>query len=470
MPASYSDPKLLCRNCSRDKLSGKTVCGRKGGAPAWRKETTGAADEEQTLGRTPRTLASRGNAGNGMLHAVSEGREPGAQRALESRRPRLIIPAVFRLATSFLVWMAMLQLCHAQQTDPGAIVVTGVPSVPARSVVYRVQDSRAISDYDVDPGPVRRMVDDLVMAATGEFSVVSAWASLVKPTDIVGIKVCANGAPLFSTHPEVIRAIILGLNAAGVPSQNIVVWDRDEDLLKRAGYHSTKGGYRLMWNTSNYDPRVVLSSSIAGKLIYGDLLFVGKQIINLKEDLYSDPKGLNTVISNPGARKGKETDQISGQSHVSRVLTQVVSKVINVPVLSDNVACGLSGALFNMTIQNMDNWRRLVQDPVNGDPAIPESYADPRISDKVVLHLMDGLVALYAGAPMGNINYAIQHGALYASKDPVALDAVAAHKLDQWRVSAKMTPVSKIAKYLQTATTYGLGNSDLSRIDTREVR
>jgi uncharacterized protein (DUF362 family) len=358
--------------------------------------------------------------------------------------------------------------------DPSSVASAkedvGVPSVPARSIVYRIQDSRVISNYDVDAGTVRRMVDDLVMAATGEFNVASAWSSLVKPTDVVGIKVCANGAPLFSTHPEVVRAIILGLNSAGVPSQNIVVWDRDEDLLKRAGYRANNSGYRLMWSFGNYDPRAVLSSSIAGKLIYGDLLFVGKPIIDLKEELYSDPKGLNTVISNPGAHKGKEIDQISGQSHVSKILTQVVTKVINVPVLSDNVACGLSGSLFNMTVQNLDNWRRLVQDPVNGDPAIPESYSDPRISNKVVLHVMDGLVALYAGAPLGNTNYAIQYGTLYASKDPVALDTVAAHKLDQWRVEAKMIPASKIAKYLQTATTYGLGNSDLAKIEVREVR
>lgn len=381
---------------------------------------------------------------------------------------------MLRIAACVVVWLLVVSYSSlGQQTVPGDVGDAGgpgVPRVPPRSIVYRVQDSRAISNYEVDPGAVRRMVDDLVMAATGEGSVASAWASLVKPADIVGIKVCANGAPLFSTHPEVVRAIILGLNSVGIPSQNIVVWDRDEDLLKRAGYRSNNSGYRLMWSFGNYDPRVVLSSSIAGKLIYGDLLFVGKPIIDLKEELYSDPKGLNTVISNPGAHKGKEIDQISGQSHVSRILTQVVTKVINVPVLSDNVACGLSGALFNMTVQNLDNWRRLVQDPVNGDPAIPESYSDPRISNKVVLHVMDGLVALYAGAPMGNTNYAIQYGALYASKDPVALDTVAAHKLDQWRVDAKMTPASKIAKYLQTATTYGLGNSDLAKIEVREVR
>jgi uncharacterized protein (DUF362 family) len=109
-------------------------------------------------------------------------------------------------------------------------------------------------------------------------------------------------------------------------------------------------------------------------------------------------------------------------------------------------------------------------EPVSGDPSIPEAYADPRVSDKVVLHIMDGLIALYAGAPIGDANYAIHYGTLYASKDPVALDAIALKKIDQWRVEAQMTPASKTAKYLQTAFTYGLGNADLNKIEVVDVR
>jgi uncharacterized protein (DUF362 family) len=161
---------------------------------------------------------------------------------------------------------------------------------------------------------------------------------------------------------------------------------------------------------------------------------------------------------------------MSNESHLSLVLSKVVTKVINVPVLSDNVYCGLSGALYNMTVQNVDNWRRLIDEPVRGDPDIAEIYADPRISEKVVLHIMDGLVALYAGAPFGDTNYAIQFGTVYASRDPVALDAVAAKQLDGWRVPAKMDPSSKIAKYIQTASQFQIGNSDLTKIDIRDRR
>jgi len=303
------------------------------------------------------------------------------------------------------------------------------------------------------------MVNDVVMSVTGEGSVAAAWASLVKPSDIVGIKVSANGAPLFSTRPAVVQAIVNGLREAGVSADNIVVWDRDEELLKRAGFHSRVGDYRVLWSEGNYDPQVALSSPVSGQLIYGDLFFVGKNLPTLKEEL---------KLAEDNKKRGLPAN-ISNESHVSKVLTKVVTKVINVPVLADNIYCGLSGAMFNMTVQNVDNWRRLVQPPDEGE-SIPELYSDPRISQKIVLTIMDGLVALYAGAPFGDANYAIHFGTIYASKDPVAIDAVASKQLDKWRVDAKMDPVSKTAKYVETAASMELGNAELSRIEIRDVR
>jgi uncharacterized protein (DUF362 family) len=346
----------------------------------------------------------------------------------------------------------------AENQAPAAPAPTPTP-VPARSIVVRTESPDAIYDYKTNNSVVARMVNDVVMSVTGEGSVAAAWASLVKPSDIVGIKVSANGAPLFSTRPAVVQAIANGLREAGVPAENIVVWDREEELLKKGGFHSRVGGYRVLWSEGNYDPQVAVSSPVSGQLIYGDLFFVGKNLPNLKEELKPEDdhkKGLPINISN--------------ESHVSKVLTKVVTKVINVPVLADNIYCGLSGALFNMTVQNVDNWRRLVQPPDSGDPSIPELYSDPRISEKIVLTIMDGLVALYAGAPFGDANYAIHFGTIYASKDPVAIDEVACKQLDKWRVDAKMDPVSKTAKYVETAASMQLGNAELEHIEIRDVR
>jgi uncharacterized protein (DUF362 family) len=348
--------------------------------------------------------------------------------------------------------------CAAENQAPAAPAATPTP-VPSRSVVVRTESPDAIFDYKTNDAVVARMVNDTIMSVTGEGNVASAWASLVRPGDIVGIKVCSNGAPLFSTRPAVVQAIANGLREAGVSSDNIVVFDREEDLLKRAGFHSRVGDYRVLWSEGNYDPQVAISSPVSGQLIYGDLFFVGKNLPNVKDELKLEDnhkKGLPINISN--------------ESHVSKVLTKVVTKVINVPVLSDNIYCGLSGALFNMTVQNVDNWRRLVQEPDCGDPSIPEMYSDPRISQKVVMTIMDGLVAMYAGAPFGDANYAIHYGTIYASKDPVAIDEVASKQLDKWRVAAKMDPVSKTAKYVETAGSMQLGNSELSHIEVRDIR
>jgi uncharacterized protein (DUF362 family) len=346
--------------------------------------------------------------------------------------------------------------------SPAPVDVEPTP-IPARSYVYRIQNSEAIADYETDFAVVRRMVDDLVTSATGQPTVSSAWGSLVKPSDVVGIKVCANGAPLFSSHPAVVNAIVSGLMTAGVPPQNIVVWDREERLLKAAGFRSKNVGYRLMWSEGNYDPKAVITSAVLGKLIYGDLLFTAKTPDTLRGEFRGEP-----VV--PDKKRARSIDNLSDESHLSSILTRVVTKVINVPVLSDNAYCGLSGALFNMTIQNLDNWRRLVQDPINGDPSIPEAYADPRIADKVVFQIMDGLIALYAGGPLGDANYAVHFGTLYASKDPVAMDAVALRRIDEWRLGAQMEPASKTSRYLQTAFSYGLGNADLSKIEVLDVR
>jgi hypothetical protein len=187
--------------------------------------------------------------------------------------------------------------------------------VPARSYVYRVESSDAIADYEANSAVVRRMVDDLVMSATGESTVGAAWGSLVKPSDVVGIKVCTNGAPLFSTHPAVVNAIAAGLADAGVPRQNIVVWDRDQQLLKVAGYQTRSANYRLMWSEGNYDPKAVITSPISGKLIYGDLLFLAKTPDTLTGEARED-------VDEKAKKKLRNTDNLSDESHLSTVLRQ----------------------------------------------------------------------------------------------------------------------------------------------------
>ena len=79
-------------------------------------------------------------------------------------------------------------------------------TAPTPSIVYEVHNSAAIKDYNTNPRIVREMVNRLVLATTGQPDVARAWSSLVSPNDIVGIKICAAGGDLFTTHHDILNA------------------------------------------------------------------------------------------------------------------------------------------------------------------------------------------------------------------------------------------------------------------------
>ncbi len=313
-----------------------------------------------------------------------------------------------------------------------------------------VHDSAAIQQYRTNSAVVRAMVNRLVLAVTGQPDVARAWRSLVAPTDKVGIKISAAGGQLFTTHRDVVNAIVDGLVAAGHPRSEIIVWDRTLTGIGEAGYRPGAEGYQLLsiLPRDGYDPKAVITAPLMGQLIWGDL------------DFRSD-RGKMPPLS--------DTENTSDRSYFCRIVSTGVTKIINVPVMSDNEMNGLAGCLYNVTIPNIDNWRRFGEKSGFGASSVAEIYSSPTIRNKVVLNIMDGLVAEYAGGPQSQTNFALHHATLYASKDPVALDAVALRKLEEWRAKYRVAPIGKAAAYVEIAAELGLGNFDPNRIEIRNV-
>src|SRR5215813_5550695 len=108
----------------------------------------------------------------------------------------------------------------------------GQEPAPTPSIVYAVRNPDSIKDYKTNSRIVREMVNRLVMDATGESDAAKAWGSLVSPSDRVGIKISAAGGDLFTTHHDIVNAIVDGLAAAGHPRNSIVVWDRSVGGIK----------------------------------------------------------------------------------------------------------------------------------------------------------------------------------------------------------------------------------------------
>ena len=321
---------------------------------------------------------------------------------------------------------------------------------PTPSIVYALHNVDSIKNYEANSRVVREMVNRLVLAVTGQSDIAKAWTSLVSPNDRVGIKICAAGGELFTTHHAVVNAIVDGLAAAGHPRSSIIVWDRSLGGVKEAGYRPGNDGYQLrsIPPHEGYDAKAMLSAPLVGKLVWGDFEYVGD---TGKMPLLADAEATSNV------------------SHFSKIISSDVDKVINVPVMSVSETNGIAGCIYNMTIPNIDNWRRFAQGSRFGAESLAEIYANPLIAKKVVFNLMDGLIAQYAGGPQPQPNYAVHHATLYASRDPVALDATALRRLEEWRKRGSLRAVGPVAAYIDVASQLGLGNSAANRIEVRNI-
>ena len=322
--------------------------------------------------------------------------------------------------------------------------------VAAQSIVYSAHNPAAIKEYRTNPAVVRGMVNRLVLAVTGQPDLPRAWSSLVSPNDKIGIKISAAGGELFTTHRDIVNAIVDGLVAAGHARASIIVWDRSLGGIQEAGYRPDKEGYQIksIAPRDGYDPRAIFTAPLSGRLIWGDLQ-------------YRSDYGTVPLLSDQEFLSSEE-------SHFARILSSEVTKIINVPVMSDSASCGIAGCLYNVTIPNIDNWRRFTQGGPYGHAAIAEIYRTPFVGPKVVLNIMDALVAQYAGGPQSHPNYAVHHATILASKDPVAIDALAVRQIEEWRVKARLAPIAPLAQHVQAAGQMKIGNAEV--IEVRNVR
>src|SRR6476469_5241348 len=210
-----------------------------------------------------------------------------------------------------------------------AFASAGAQMIPSQSIVYVTHDPAAIEQYRTDPARVRSMVNRLVLAVTGQPDLARAWGSLVAPQDKVGIKISAAGGELFTTHRDIVNAIVSGLVAAGHPRENIVVWDRSLGGIKEAGYTSGEG-YLLksIPPHDGYDPKATISAPYLGNLIWGDFEYIGS-------------RGQSLLLS--------DTENTSSVSHLANIVAHDVTKIINLPVLSNSERNGIAGCLYNVT-------------------------------------------------------------------------------------------------------------------------
>jgi uncharacterized protein (DUF362 family) len=303
--------------------------------------------------------------------------------------------------------------------------VTGADVDTDRSRIVLARDARLRpSGTSLDSDRVMALLDRAVQAWFDSDDPVTPWKSVVRPGETVGLKVnCLSGRGN-STSPELVDAVCERLQQAGVPAQNIVIWDRlDKDL--------DKGGF-----TINYKG--------GGVRCYGN-----------------DALGFETELATHGAVG----------SLLCRTLTRVCDCVINMPVVKDHSIAGVTVSLKNMfgAIHNPNKYHLNV-----GDPYIPDVYMLPDVRSKTRLIVCDATTIQYEGGPSYLPYWAWAFDGLIVGRDPVALDRTGWKLIERKRAEEGMQPLAELDRspaYLDTAAdaSHRLGTNDPSRIELLKI-
>ncbi|MEW5807802.1 MAG: DUF362 domain-containing protein [Acidobacteriota bacterium] len=267
---------------------------------------------------------------------------------------------------------------------------------------------------------IQLMLSRSMRKLTDKTDEIDAWKQLFSSDDTVGIKVnCLAGKGL-SSNPELILAIVEGLKGIGIREERIIVWDRTNDDLIKAGYsivEETGSGYRCFGTNGEYDYSLgIVNSASTGSLL-------------------------------------------------SPILSRLCTAIISVPVMKDHDLAGLSGTMKNFygAIHNPNKYHDNACDPY-----IADIMTIPHIRNKLRLTICDAISVQYQGGPSYKQRWCWKYNGLLVGTDFVSVDAVAYRLIEDKRKEEGLNPLKGSMRdpvYIRSAEQRKLGRSKLEEIE-----
>jgi uncharacterized protein (DUF362 family) len=229
----------------------------------------------------------------------------------------------------------------------------------------------------------------------------------------IGIKVnCVNDE--LPTHPRVVAALVDLLMEAGQPAESILVFDRTDGELAACGFGINTG---------------------PGCQVYGS--------------------------DHPGVGHADEFVTLTdGSVRFSKILSERVQHLINVPVLKNHEMADITLALKNH-YGCIDAPDRLHGRNRDCSPGIAELNAQGLIRDRTRLVLVDAMFGSYRSGLGARPDFAPMM--VIAATDPVAADALGQEVINQRRQKDGLPALDAV--HIREAAGMGLGTADLSSID-----
>lgn len=298
-----------------------------------------------------------------------------------------------------------------------ADIIKFYPSVPSQ--VVQTHHAGVWAGDTLLPEALRQMLDASITQLTGLNDAREAWAALFKPTEKVAIKINTFSNSTIWTHAPLVQAVVASLQEAGLPADQIFLYDH-LTILKEAGYEINEDG--------------------PGVRCFEETNFSG------------DFKVADSTV------------------HLSDTL-QNCDALINMPVLKSHMLAGLTFAMKNH-YGTVDNPGRLHS---SIDQSIAQLNALPVIKDRTRLVIGDVLEA--------NLKYTSswpywkpdwKGDSILLSFDPVAHDTVGMQILEKLQAEKEATLAPYLrdlaTSYLKVAAELGLGTNEPQHMQLEEIK
>lgn len=305
-----------------------------------------------------------------------------------------------------------------------ALYLPGIPPLSEKESIVVLARSTKLQrvNNQIDKAAAFDYLSRAMVKITGAPSPSAAWKSLFSASETVGIKLSCLPGPLLSSGKGFVMAIVDGLLSAGIKEENIYIWDRTGRELENAGFKFSTVGTRIVgtdyYANGGYSPNIEISGSVG------------------------------TCFSK---------------------IMETVDALISVPVLKDHDIAGVSIGMKNFygAIHNPNKYHGN-----RCDPYVADLCNHPFIRNKWRLTVCDASRVQVHNGPAFFPKYAWEYGGLLVSRDPVALDYVGWHIIEERRKELGLKSLAmenREPTYIVTAAELKLGNADIKHITKIEI-
>jgi len=342
------------------------------------------------------------------------------------------------------------------------VATPGMPG-PYPGKVVSVKSAKCLSDdgVKINDEVVREMMERGMRALTGDAKTIDSWRRFFVPEDIVGIKVNAGGRPWVVSSHEIVAETIRNLMAVGVKPEQIYIYERFQNQLDQVNYapHVPEGvnifaaeRANVRGDNQSYDPGVYVEADLFG-----------------------------------------EDDT---RSNMIRLVSQKLTKIINIPNMKDHGATGVTGCLKNIAYGSFSNVARTHFKGVSHTLSFVGELANVEpLRSRTVLQIMDGLRGVWHAGPFApTLKYVFFPRTIQFATDPVAIDRLLLDIIDDerkrrgaisiWNRDEKTLDfnngknrdadpdtniIIREPGHVEYAGKLGLGVHDINRIEVKEI-